>query len=72
MHVHCVSHGVKRPDIVKENGWSQVYTLDVTKLKFLNVDRLNGQVFYKNTFFLIYTNYSVFYLASRYNDLFSV
>ena len=72
MHVYCVPRGVKRPDIVKEilmfalwsleskmfGKWSQIYTLDVTKFKFniLFVDRLNVQVFCKNSFFLICTN----------------
>ena len=57
--------GVKRPDIVKKNidvcfvvigikdVWSQIDTLDVTKFIFdiLYVDRLNVQVFCKNSFF---------------------
>ena len=46
MHAYCVPRGVKRPDTVKEilmfalwsleskmfGKWSQIYTLDVTKL----------------------------------------
>ena len=87
MHVYCVPRGVRRPDIAKEillfalwsldsalvGKWSQIYTLDVTTFKFniLFVDRLEVQVFCKNSFFLVCTNYSVFDLVSQHNGLFS-
>ena len=71
MHIYCVPRSLIRPNVVKEilmfawslesnmsGKWSQIYTFDVTKFKFNNfyADRLNVQVFCKNSFFLICTN----------------